>query len=128
MDRFASLKKLELHALADRLLVQDADAVEQCVSFFEAESGGLWHGRARAMMARRFKHCALTDRQRRRIIEAIVRRLTTGAFSEQFKDQLRLGLDIGHEEIIDAARQSREHPAPHVRRYAVWVLSRARTR
>jgi hypothetical protein len=58
---FESLDKAQLHALCDRLLTDDSDAVEECVAFIEAETLGRWHGRARAMMARRFKHCRLSQ-------------------------------------------------------------------
>src|SRR4051794_8439284 len=85
---FESLSKAQLHDLADRLLVGDVDAVEQCVRFVEAETLGHWHGRARAMMARRLKHYSLTPQQQGRLVDAILERLASGRFSEQFKDQL----------------------------------------
>jgi hypothetical protein len=57
---YAHLTKLELRALCDRLLTDNQGAVKTCVRFLEAETFGLWHGRARAMMARRLKHCRLS--------------------------------------------------------------------
>src|SRR4051794_12279788 len=89
-----SLSKIHLHHLADQLLIADVDAIEQCVGFVEAETLGYWHGRARAMMARRLKHCPLTPQQQERLVDAVLQRLASGRFSEQFKDQLRLALQI----------------------------------
>ena len=58
------LDKSDLRALSDRLPKDDARAVEQCIAFFEAETFGPWHGRARAMMSRRLKHCRIDNSQR----------------------------------------------------------------
>jgi hypothetical protein len=62
IESFESLTKADLHRMADQLLKDDAAGIESCVSFFEATTQGLWHNRARAMMARRFKHCGLPMR------------------------------------------------------------------
>ena len=117
------LKKRELHILCDRLLSCETAAVEECVAFLEAESFGVWHGRARAMMARRLKHCRLFDAQRDRVVDAILDRLASGRFSEQFKDQLRLVLHIAPARAFKTARKCEAAPAEHVRRYARWILS-----
>lgn len=81
-SNFESLGKGELIALCDRLLTDDSDAVEECIAFIEAETMGLWHGRARAMMARRLKHCRLSQPQRTRAVRAILDRLVSGRFSD----------------------------------------------
>lgn len=120
---FQSLDKQELHALCDRLLTDDSDAVEECVAFIEAETGGLWHGRARAMMTRRLKHCSLSQPQCTRVVRAILDRFVSGRFSEQFKDQLRLVLHVAPEKAFTVARRSQGAGAEHVRRYATWILS-----
>lgn len=122
ISNFASLDKEELHALCDRLLPDDSDAVEDCVAFIEADTRGLWHGRARAMMARRLKHCRLLQSQRARVIRAILDRLVSGRFSEQFKDQLRLVLYLAPERAFSVARGCQGAAADHVRRYASWIL------
>jgi hypothetical protein len=119
---FASFTKEELRELADRLAENDLIAVEWCVTFIEAETFGVWHGRARAMMARRLKHCNLSRAQKSRLEDVILRRLVDGRFSEQFKDQLRLAMQIDPRATFGAARKCREAPAAHVRRYASWVL------
>ena len=120
---FDALSKPALHALADRLLVDDVDGVERCVAFVVAETQGLWHGRARALMCRRLKHRRLSAAQRAALVACIAGRLAAGAFSEQFKDQLRLAmhLDLPAARRISAA--CLESPVAHVRRYAAWVLS-----
>ena len=120
---FESLDKGELIALCDRLLTDDSDAVEECIAFIEAETMGLWHGRARAMMARRLKHCRLSQPQRTRVVRAILDRLVSGRFSEQFKDQLRFVLHVAPERAFTVARSCQGAAAEHVRRYATWILS-----
>src|SRR4028118_1423694 len=44
---FEALHKEDLHQLADRLLLDEAEAIELCVTFIEADTPGNWHGRAR---------------------------------------------------------------------------------
>jgi hypothetical protein len=123
---FESLSKEELHALCDRLLTCDSGAIQQCIAFIEAETLGLWHGRARAMMARRLKHCCLSQQQSTRVVSAILERLIAGQFSEQFKDQLRLALHLAPGKTFTVARNCHCAAAGHVRRYAAWLLSHER--
>ncbi|HEY0604139.1 MAG TPA: hypothetical protein VGD58_14570 [Herpetosiphonaceae bacterium] len=120
---FEALHKDELHQLADRLLSDDPEAIELCVAFIEADTPGNWHGRARAMMARRLKHCTLSPQQQSRLIEAILGRLVSGRFAEQFKDQIRLVLHLDAAEAFTIARSCLDHPKEHVRRYAAWILA-----
>jgi hypothetical protein len=120
---FRSFMKLDLRELCDRLLQDDSKAVEVCVAFLEAETRGTWHGRARAMMARRLKHCGLTRGQKERVISAVLDRLASGRFSENFKDQLRLVLHLDPTRAFDVAFRSLESQAEHVRRYAGWILA-----
>jgi hypothetical protein len=122
-DRFASLTKVELIALCDRLLVNDSGAVEECIGFVEADTTGIWHNRARAMMARRFKHCHLSEPQRTRIVHAVLDRFESGRFSEQFKDQLRFALFAARRRVFTIARSCQGAAVEHVRRYAAWVLA-----
>ena len=112
-----------LHALADGLLVDEADAVARCVAFVIAESRGFWHNRARALMCRRLKHCTLSAAQRGALLACIGARLTAGTFSEQFKDQLRLALHLDLASTRRVAAAGLDSPAAHVRRHAAWVLS-----
>ena len=117
------LSKPGLHALADRLLADEADAVERCIAFVIAESRGFWHNRARALMCRRLKHCTLSAAQRAALVACIGARLTTGTFPEQFKDQLRLALHLDPAAVRRSAAAALDSPAAHVRRHAAWVLS-----
>lgn len=121
---FALFRKGELAELSDRLPENDPIAIEWCVTFIEAETFGIGHGRERARMARRLKHCSLSKAQKLRLVKAIQHRLVEGGFSEQFKDQLRLAMQIDPQRILEAARQCRGAQAAHVRRYAQWVLER----
>ena len=122
------LSKPGLHALADRLLVDEAEAVERCVAFVLVESRGFWHNRARAMMSRRLKHCSLSAAQRGALVACITGRLAAGTFAEQFKDQLRLALHLDLAATRRAAAACLDSPAAHVRRHAAWVLSAAHLR
>lgn len=119
---FESLDKGDLHKLCNRLLTCEAEAIEQCIAFIEAETFGIWHGRARAMMARRLKHCPLSKHQSTRVVRVILQRFVSGRFSEQFKDQLRLALHLAPTEAFAAARACQSARLDHVRRYAKWVL------
>lgn len=120
---FEGLGKYDLHCLADLLLEKDAAAIEHCVLFVIAETRGFWHGRARAMMCRRLKHCELGQQHRAQLVEAITSRLATGLFSEQFKDQLRLAMHLDFQQTVGACREIViSAPRLHVRRYAQWVL------
>ncbi|HEX6289972.1 MAG TPA: hypothetical protein VFZ66_12320 [Herpetosiphonaceae bacterium] len=122
-DPLEELSKVQLHALADWLLLQDPAAIERCVAFLEAETYGCWHGRARALIARRLKHCALSQEQQARAIDAILKRLVSGRFSEQFKDQLRLVLHLDAERAFAVARGCEQDSREYVRRYAAWILA-----
>jgi hypothetical protein len=117
-----SLSKPELHALADGLLQPEPWIVERCVAFVLAQTRGLWHGRARAMMCRRLKHCHLGRTHRTALVACITERLARGVFSEQFKDQLRLALSLDPAHTLAVAGTCLSSPKPHVRRYAQWVL------
>lgn len=128
LPSFDALSRGSLRLLADGLLVEDPDAVEQCILFMEAETLGLWHGRARAMMSRRLKHRRLTTEQRDRLLHVITHRLLNGRFSEQFKDQLRLALYLDAQRVYQAAEQCLRQPTEHVRRYAAWILLHKRVK
>lgn len=117
-------RREELRALAERLLGDDPDAVEECLSFFEAETRGLWHNRARALIARRLKHWQLSPAQQARVVATVRRRLTTGTFTEQFKDQLRLAILLDRTSVIVTAKACMNSPKEYIRRYANWLLER----
>jgi hypothetical protein len=121
---FVFLSKKDLQSLADGLILNDPWSIDRCVDFVVSETKGLlWHGRARALMCRRLKHCALGRKQRTQLVEAISGRLANGAFSEQFKDQLRLALRLDRKTTFAAAHRALKSNKVHVVRYAQWVLS-----
>ena len=120
---FKTLSKQELHALADGLLFAEPVDVDYCVKFVLSETKGLWHGRARAMMCRRLKHCALSRNTRASLLRCILGRLQEGEFSEQFKDQLRLALHLDLKQTLKACQGAILSTKPHVRRYASWALA-----
>ena len=122
-SEFGVFSKVELHALADGLLKPEPFAVERCVKFVLAETHGLWHGRARAMMCRRLKHCALGRTHRMELLSCITGRLASGEFSEQFKDQLRLALHLDPKHTLEVCSESVGSSKAHVRRYAAWAVS-----
>ena len=118
-----ALSKTEVRAIADELLTGDPNAVEEAVRFVCAETINLWHGRGRAMMCRRMKHVELSRGQQGRLVVAILGRLASGDFSEQFRDQLRLAMRLDPEGTSKLARRSLKSDKAHVRRFAAWVLS-----
>lgn len=122
-NSFESLTKADLHQMADQLLKGDATGIESCVCYFEATTQGLWHNRARAMMARRFKHCDLTVAQQRRLASCILDRLAKGAAGEQFRDQLKLGLHLDALRFFGAATVLSKDPRSYVRKLAEWILN-----
>ena len=122
-DGFSALDKRDLHHLAGRLLSDEPSAIATCIEFIEAETKGIWHGRARAMMCRRLKHCSLSAPQRTRLVSCITERLCSGHFSEQFRDQLRLALHLDSTRVFTAARSCAHDHRDYVRRYAAWLLT-----
>jgi hypothetical protein len=117
------LSKIELHELADGLVLDEDAYLERCVAFVILESQGYWHGRARAMLCRRLKHCRLGRTHQTQLVDCILGRLVSGGFSEQFKDQLRLALHLDPAASLAAARRAVGSPRRHVARYATWVLA-----
>jgi hypothetical protein len=119
-----SLDKGELYDLADGLVSKEIGAIKKCVEFILADTKGLWHGRARAKMCRRLKHCEIDSEQRQQLVTCITDRLATGSFSEQFYDQLRLAMhldrkrtfEVAHKCLISASKD-------HIRRFADWVIN-----
>lgn len=124
--RLGALSKFELRQIADGLLMPEPSVLARCVEFVLAETQGLWHGRARAMMCRRLKHCELNPAQGAALVDCITRRLASGAFSEQFKDQLRLALHIDAARTRIACQACTTSTRPHIARYAGWALSPGR--
>jgi hypothetical protein len=109
--------------MADALQSCEPVIVQSCVDFVLAETRGLWHGRARAMMCRRLKHCHLGRTHRTALVDCITGRLVRGAFSEQFKDQLRLAMHLDLVATLAICRACLQSPKPYVRRYAEWATS-----
>jgi hypothetical protein len=123
---FESLSKVELHLLADGLLNKEPLVIERCIQFVLAETQGLWHGRARAMLCRRLKHCELGCTHRSVLVTGITNRLLLGNFSEQFKDQLRLAMQLDFDKTLKIAQSCLASSKAHVKRYAEWVLIHAK--
>jgi hypothetical protein len=122
----SGLSKKDLHSLADGLVLEDQWSIDRCVEFVIAETRNIWHGRARAMMCRRLKHCTLGRQQNTQLVKAISNRLANGEFSEQFKDQLRLAMCLDMKTTLAAAKKildsNKSYPKSYVIRYAQWVL------
>jgi len=115
--------KAQLLQLADELLLGEANALPHALAFFYQESRGHWHNRARAMLARRFKHVVLDGRQREQLCACILGRLSAGNFTEQFIDQLKLAWRLDPLLTRSAAQAALGSTRAHVRRYAQRALS-----
>lgn len=120
---FEHMSKGEVIELADALKSGSVDAVEKAVQFVCAETEGFWHGRGRAMMCRRMKHLELSRAHRDRLAGVILARLESGHFSEQFRDQLRLAIQLDERKAFAVANKAMSSDRDYVRRYARWVLS-----
>lgn len=114
--------KDHLNRLCERLLTCEPRAVEECVAFLELNSRGHWHNRARAKMARRLKHCSLSEDQQQRATQAILRRLDEGDFTEQYRDQLKLALHLDPEAARAAAERGAASDKEYVRHLSAWLL------
>ncbi len=124
---FEQWDKLDLHNLADELLLCEAPAIEKCVQFILAETCGVWHGRARAMMCRRLKHCPVPAELAQQLVACITERLASGRFSEQFRDQLRLAIQLDPERTIAVARKCLSGGSKdYIKKFARWVLDHRR--
>lgn len=110
------------HVLADELACGDADIVEACVAFLEANTLRVGHGRARARIARQLKHVAMTSEQRERVVAVTLRRFREGAFGQQFRDHLRLIHRLDSARLLAAAREVSGDPRTYLRRMSEWVL------
>ncbi len=110
--------------LADELLLHGPENVEACITFIEQGTLGVGHGRSRARMCRRLKHCALTAEQSRRLVHHIIGRLHAGGFGQQFRDQLQLAYRLDPERLMTAARRCESDPRDYVRRLAQWILAK----
>jgi len=120
---FEDLDKGDLYDLAGGLLSCDREAIDRCLEFILVETRGVWHGRARAMMCRRLKHCDIAPKQRQQLVDCIMNRLVTGNFSEQFRDQLRLAIHLDPERTFGVARRCLTSMSKeHIRRLAQWVV------
>lgn len=81
------------------------------------------HGHMRAVLCRRLKHVELTAGQKRRLSEAIGRRLLSGKFSEQFFCQLRTLARVDHDALeYWCGRALGESTRSYVHRFAQRAL------
>ena len=116
-----SLSKSDLHSLIDDVRSGDANAISRASEFVAAESFGIWHNRARAKLCRHFKNHPPPDDQSERMIDAIIRRLIDGRFSEQFKDQLSMAVRFSPSRMSDAMAIASRSERSYIRRYAEWL-------
>jgi hypothetical protein len=68
------------------------------------------------------KHAVLSNAQQGNLVGAILWRLTSGRFPEQFRDQLRLALQLDANATVLVAQREAQNTKPHVRRFAEWLL------
>ena len=114
--------KTELDALISRMDRSDPEAVEEAIAFTVAESFGIWHGRARAKICRQLKNHPPPPPLRKQLVQAIISRLVSGNFSEQFKDQLAMAIRFEPSIMHDEATRLLDSPKEYVERYAHWVI------
>jgi hypothetical protein len=103
------------------MIAQESVTIDCCVEFVVAETKSNGHGRIRALMSRRLKHCALSRTNQTKLLVCILQRLQSGEFSEQFKDQLRLAIHLDLKQTSAACVRAASSEFAHVRRYAEWL-------
>lgn len=113
-----------LAELIEQFREGDEDATRYCLEFFHRESKGIWHGRARAKIARNLQPHRTSSSDSEKLLTTVLGRLSTGNFSEQFKDQLDLALRISPARTLDAANRGLSSSKDHVRRYCKWTIER----
>jgi hypothetical protein len=119
-----SLDMGDLYDLAEGLASKKVGAIEKCVEFILADTKGHWHGRARAKMCRRLKHCEINQEHCQQLVTCITDRLAAGSFSEQFYDQLRLAMHLDQERTFAVAHKCLTSASKeHVRRFAEWIIN-----
>ena len=122
---FAELyPKSALERVIEGLAQCTPEAVEEAVAFFILETRGYWHNRARAKIARRLKHCSVCESHSRPVIQCIVRRLVEGDFTEQFRDQLGLLVQLDRQAARTAGAEAVKSEHPHVARLGHWLEDR----
>ena len=102
----------------------DEAAISRAVEFVALESLGMWHNRARAKLARHFKNHAPDAEQQTQMVDAIVDRLKTGRYYEQFKDQLAMAVRFRPNGLLLAADVAIKSDRSYIQKYAKWVQNR----
>ena len=113
---------VQLHDLIDETKSGSTDAIRQSVEFVIAESFGYWHNRARAKLCRHFKNHRPKPAQCDRMVTAIIGRLISGNFYEQFRDQLSMAIRFDSKRMKDSAAIAIESDREYIRRYGNRVL------
>ena len=121
------LTKGQLHDLIDDAKAGDSDAIKQAIAFILVESFGYWHNRARAKLCRHFKNHPPSPKQCDRLVDAICRRLISGNFHEQFKDQLSMAIRFNRDRMEKCGNIALKSDREHVVRYGHRVLHAIRS-
>ena len=121
------LSKGELHDLIAATKAGDPDAIKHSVAFVTVESFGYWHNRARAKLCRHFKNHPPSPKQCDRLVDAICRRLISGNFHEQFKDQLSMAIRFNRDRMEKCGNIALKSDREHVVRYGHRVLHAIRS-
>ena len=119
-----SLTKQKLMSLADGLIIANPQSIGSCIDFIETDTRGVWHNRARAIMCRRLKHVELSAIDSDRVVKAILGKLKSGDFSEQFRDMLKLAAVLDPTTTQETAESLLCDKREFVRREAKWIVDR----
>jgi hypothetical protein len=120
--------KPELHEMIALVRSGDSHALGLAFDFVIGESKHMWHGRARANLCRAFKNMTLEPWQKSVLVRTIQKRLETGNFSQQFKDQIVMAIRFDRRSMQNSAEALLDSPIRHVKRNAAWTIEKiART-
>jgi hypothetical protein len=104
-------------------------SIESAVLSVESEyTEGIGNGRRRARLCRQLKHVDLSDAQKERCVTAILQRLETGHFSQNFKDELGLAVHLHPDRVHNIAISLMAHSKQYIARYATWLVNKIQVR
>ncbi len=116
--------KCSLFQMIEDMKRGDLAARDYCISFLIIETDGVWHGRARAKISRNLPANHVDTKTANQVVRAVGERLVSGRFSEQFKDQINLGLRLLPDLKLSFAKQGLISKKQYVRRYSNWTIER----
>ena len=116
-----SLAKADLHLLIDDVKRGDAGAISRTLPLSPLKASVFGTIALCAKLCRHFKNHPPPQSDCDRMVAAITKRLVTGQFSQQFRDQLSMAIRLSPDRLDHAASVAANSDRDYIRRYAGWV-------